>query len=277
MLYFNPKPNFLVIGKYYSFQEDLATLTKEYSDGIPIVIDWFDTEEKVEKINEAFRSVIEKFDLSNHYDDLLFLCLNKIQEIELIELELIFQSSQQARSKELAKLLLALQDHTHNGNSQIVIKTRKDTVKITDTKLNNWLTKSIVTAVGRGDLSVSDFDLRFKDATIKDSPDALNNEVLKEILSSPTINLKQQGTSLFVDFCLYLYPYLVNETAIKADKNVLFSDSQLNFYFELLELFGYLSRWNIQAENKDYMSSLLWNRIRALNPHRQGNKRRQKL
>jgi hypothetical protein len=278
MLYFNPKPNFQTLSKYFQFQYLPEILKQQYSDGYPIVIDWYYTEEAVKAIDDGFKAIVTKYGLMEHYDNLLFLCLGKIQEIEAIQYELNFQYAQKKRTKELAGLLLAFVEsplHQYNG---ILLKTLKDTAKVSDKKLIQWIGNLIENAVKEGKLPLADFEYSIMEAFFEDSVDGkqLNPLKLKTEASKTIHSPKKQEKVLYADFCFYLYQYLINETVIKANPEALVSDAQLNLYFDLLELFGYINPANIESDNKDYMSALIRNRIKTLNPHYQGNKTNQK-
>lgn len=274
MLYFNPKPNFQQLSKYYTIP-----LSKEHQEyyqahGYDIVINWYDTDEAVENISEGFMSITDKYDLSTHYDNLFYLSLVKIQENEGILDELYFQHGQKKRTKELANLLLGLSITPRKELSSILLKTLKETYKIADSKLMQALSAIIIDGVKQGNLPAGDFEFNIREMFFDnvDGVKQLNIEKLKVASNMIIESPKRREKAMQADFCFFLYAYLVNETDIKADKAVLLSDKQLNFYFDLLALFGYIEVEKIESEEKDYMGTLLKNRIKTLNPHYQGNK-----
>ncbi|HTD99682.1 MAG TPA: hypothetical protein VK668_10355 [Mucilaginibacter sp.] len=245
-----------------------------YADGYPIVIDWYYTEDSVKAIDDGFKAIVNKYALIDHYDNLLFLSLGKIQEIEAILYELNFQYAQKKRTKELAELLLAFGESSLNQYHGILLKTLTKTAKITDKKIIHWIGTLISEGVKKGNLPLTDFEYSIMDAFYVDSENGkdLSIEKLKMEASKTVHAPKKQERSLYADFCFYLYNYLIKETEIKPNSEVLVSDTQLNFYFDLLELFGFIDSSKIGSENKDYLSSLLRNRLKSLHPHYQGNK-----
>src|ERR1041385_6007292 len=113
MLHFNPKPDFQVLSKYFKFPYPPEVLEQQYPDGYPIVIDWYDSEEKVKAIVDEFKAIVNRHGLIEHHDNLLFLCLGKVQAIDAIQYELDFQYAQKKRTKELAGLLLTFRWEAH--------------------------------------------------------------------------------------------------------------------------------------------------------------------
>ena len=275
MLYFNPKPNFEVLSKYYTVP--LSQEQQEYhqENGFDIIINWYDTDESVERIKEGFEKITDKYDLSLHYDNLFYLSLLKIQENEAMLDEFYFQYEQKKRTKELANLLLGLAVTPGKELNTILLKTFKETYKVNDNKLIKALSTIIIDGVKQGNLLAGDFEFNIRETFFDDVDGAklLSIEKLKIASNMKIESPKRREKAMQADLCFYLYPYLVNETYIKSDQSKLLSDKQLNFYFDLLALFGYIDSETTGSDEKDYMGTLLKNRIKALNPHYQGNKR----
>jgi len=268
MLYFNPKPDFNKLSKYYKFSEPAETMFQQYSDGYPIIIDWYDSDEKVDAIQNRFTEIINDFGLIEHFDNLLFLVLSKIQDVEAIIDELEFQYHQKKRTKELANLLLTyFEAQPKFVNASIHLKTRTGAAKLNDPKLIQWLFDSILKGFKEGTMNIADFEYNIRERFFDDTENGkmlsktkLNIEANAKI-DSPNKSIK----ALQAEFCLYVYLYLRHETEIIENKNAFLSDKLLNFYFELISLFGYIDPNAIESENKDYMSSLIRNQVNKIN------------
>lgn len=274
MLYFNPRPNFHLLSKYILFPVSIESMEGQSQEGYAIMIDWYDTDEKVEEIDNAFKGILNRYGLNDHYDNLLFLTLGKLQEIEAIQYEINFQYNQKKRTKELAGFLLGYIEGNEDQSYTLLLKTFMGTSKVSDSNLVQWICKSIIKALIKGDMSINDYEYNIRELLFDktDKGLILSKEKLeleaKKTIASPKRNIR----ALHAGFCFYIYEYLVKETNIKPDTNVMFSDAQLMFYFDLLVLFEFINRDEIDSEEKDFMRAILVNRIRTLNPHLQGNK-----
>lgn len=274
MLYFHLNPNFQILSKYVQFPYSVELMEQYHIDGYDIVLDQIYTDEAVAEIENGFKLILNGYGLEDHYDNLFFLLLCKIQEHEAILDELYFQYTQKKRTKELASLLLTFAESPAKQYDALLLKTFKGTAKISDKPTIKWIGETIKQAILAGKMPLGDYEYRIMKDFFEETTDGLQLnsanlaiEAQKTILS-PTNKVK----SMYADICLHLYTYLNNETNIKPNADTLFSDAMLNFYFDLLELFGYINADSIASERKDYMGSLLKNRIKKLNPDYQGNK-----
>jgi len=211
MLHFNPKPDFQVLSKYFKFPYPPEILEQQYPDGYPIVIDWYDTDEAVATVANEFEAIVNRYRLIEHHDNLLFLCLGKVQEIEAIQYELDFQYAQKKRTKELAGLLLAFTESPLNQYNAILLKTDvKDTAKVFDKRLIQWIGDLITNAVKGGNFPLSDFEYRIMDSffDLNENKKVLSKEKLKAEASKTVHSPQKQERTLYADFCLYLYMYV---------------------------------------------------------------------
>lgn len=273
MLYFNPKPDYLLLSSYYDLG-DVECLQTLYAEGHPIVIDWYDTDKKVDQFLAEFELILKRYDLVSHIDNLLFLILGKAKELETAMYELSLRYQQNKRVKELAALLLTFIETQPKNYNALLFKTDlEETVKLTDSKLLSWVRNIILDKVVNGALPIVEFGLDFKDVISKDSDGTeLNIAKLNELASMKLVKPGNKLKSLHADFCLYLYQYLVNESNIKAEKDTLLSDKLLLFYFDILVLLKFVDEDRIESDPKDYVGAMLRNKVYRLNPHLQGNK-----
>ena len=227
------------------------------SDGFPIVIDWYDTDEKVQEIEDGFKAILSKYNLNSHYDNLMFMMLTKLQVMEYQAYELDLQYEHKTRARELAQVLLAFKDQNPNHVSSILIKTVTEPVKIADPQVCQWIGKLIKDAINEGGVPLT--LLGMEDSKM------LTEEQLKQLATSKIKKPSTGGMKYVADFCLHLYLYMIKETSIRPDPNTLLSDTLSNFYFDVLTLFKLIEPTTIESEPKDYISTLLRNRIKKLN------------
>jgi len=271
--YFNPKPNFKRLSKYYNFPNDVALMEQYYPDGYPITLNHIYEEDDIAKTEEGFRIIAEKYKLLDYYDDLLFLVLGKVQEFEAIIDELWFQYEQQKRTKELATLLLAFANTPVKQYNSLILKTLKGTGKVTDQNTVDWIGKTLIDAIMQGKMSAQNFEYRLMKDFFEETNNGLQLSISKlTIEAQKRVSKPMRGINArYAEICFYLYDYLIKETQYSPTTDTLLPDALSNFYFDVLALFNYVNEDEIQSDKKDYMRSLLMNRIRMLNPHYHGN------
>lgn len=269
MDYFLVYPDFDILSKYYSFQYPIEEMKLNYVNGYAIVIDsyrnqeneWFFCGDHVKQVEDGFRDILCKYDLLEHYNNLLFLALNKKYEIDQISFALEDEYLPQKRVQELAKLVLAFKTTAEGNLISLNLKTgnNDNSPIIKDQKLIGWIGKLLLDAIEEGKEPINLFSLT-GDTFLRGSTDQLK-EMANKKFKSPYVGRKKY----LADFCFYLHPYLVEQTAIRPDVKTLVSDNQINFYFDTLVLFDMLNPKQIDSEPKDYMRTLLKNHIRKLN------------
>jgi hypothetical protein len=87
-------------------------------------------------------------------------------------------------------------------------------------------------------------------------------ERIKQYANLKLVNPKNRLKKGMATISFAVYSYLEGETELKASEGVSFSDRQLNFLFELLELLKQVNRLEIDSDAKDYMRTLLMNFLR---------------
>lgn len=262
-------PNFHILSEYLSDSRSAEELHTEFANGYEIVVNRYHTDDLIKSVECRFRKILEKYDLIDHYDNLLMLALDKLNEIEKILDELCLQNEQQLRTKQLAGLLLAHKEAEERTYNSLSLKTtsRFNTVKVDDKKTINWILSIVHDGIrdGKfgsiGDIAFGIANLFFDDT---ETGKVINNEKLKKEASKPIASYKKEITAYNADFCLHLYWYLDGETAIRPDKNTFVSDEMCNFFFELLVLFELKDPDKISSDAKDYVRSLLTQRAKVL-------------
>lgn len=265
MKHFLVRPDFDIVSKYYTLQDSVELMKVFYADGYPIVIDcycnskgeWFYTDDHINEVEIGFKAILRKYGLQVHYENLLFLVLNKKWEIDQVSFALEDEYVVQKRAQELAKLLLAFKDTAENQYQGLQLKTTNSNLSpvVKDKKLISWLGSLLIDAIDQEKEPIGLLSLtgdKFLRGTI---------EKLKEVANRRIANPNAVRKKYLADFCLNLYPYLVSETNIRPDAKTLVSDNQLNFYFDTLVLLGMLNSDKIHSEPKDYMRTLLKNHL----------------
>lgn len=264
------KPNLHILSKHYEFSDTPEMWEKIRTEGFMITPNpYYNNKnhlkfggEHLKLIEREFKALTEKYDIADHYDNLLFLALSKYISIDETMLYYEEEYMYKKRSKELASLLLALKTTPLKKFDSLQLRTNTDTIKVTDKHLCEWLGKIILEAVNNGKEPVHLFGLSV-DQFIRGSNEITGNKDLNLELLMNTASMKLKaphiGNKKYVaQLCLYLYPYLINETSIRPNSKVRFSDKQLNFYFDMLTLFEMVSpKENYDA--KDYMRTSLKN------------------
>ncbi len=212
---------------------------------------YYGTEEQIQQIETGFKSILNKFDLSDHYDNLLYVCLNQLDVIENTLIQIDNDFLYKKRAKEFAQLLLFIEKTETRHYHSISFKSNTQTVKVADKELATWLGETIKTAFRPGNFPFSFLGL--EDMRMR-STEELKNLAGSNIRKPSGKPTRRQLTT----FCMLLKAYLEGESEL-TNVNALFTDLELNFYFELLVLFGLLNPEEIDSEPKDYVSTMLRN------------------
>lgn len=266
------KPNLHILSKYYKFSETPENCEKLLTEGIMITPNpYYNNKnqlkfggEHLKLIESDFKAITKRYDLADHYHNLLFLALAQYISIDETMLHYEEEYIYKKRSKELAGLLLALKTTSLKQFHSLQLRTNTDTIKVTDKHLCDWLGKIILEAVHNEKEPVHLFGLSL-DQFIRGSTEITGNKDLNLELLKTTASMRLKAPHIgnkkyIAELCLYLYPYLVNETSIRPNSTVRFSDRQLNFYFEMLILFEMISP-DIYSDGKNYMRTVLMNYI----------------
>ena len=268
MEHFLVKPDYDTIAKYYSMSESKEQFADQYAeDGYPIVIDayynskdeLFFSGDHIKQVEKAFKVILLKYDLLDHYDNLLFLILKKKYQTDQIFFAMEDEYLPQKRAQELAKLILAFKTVSEDHLVSISLKTTdsSDTAILKDKKLISWLGKLLLKAIDENKEPISLFSLT-GDKFLRGSIEELKS-IAKKTIKSPYVGRKKY----LADFCFYLHPYLISETAIRPDVETNFSDSELNFYYEVLVLLEMLPNHDrIGSNPEDYIRTLLKNEFK---------------
>jgi hypothetical protein len=246
MLLFNPKPDFKTLSKYYQFQISPEVLKEQYADGFPILIDWYYTDEMVDGITEQFTEIVNRYGLSEHNDNLMYLILNKAQEFEALVTAAIDENNMMLKAKELAGFLLAYLNKEANKVPGLLLKGFTDTYKISDPYLSTWIGSLVSKAIVEGNVPLQLMNMATDYLFIEtvDGERRISADKVLEVYNTKWQNtstyINQYQTRLRAEFCFYLLPYLNNETPLNKGDNNNFSDQQLSFLYEIMILLEFI-------------------------------------
>jgi len=150
MAYFLLKPDYRTLSKYLAFSDSPETLAIKYHDGFAIKIDWYYTDELVQKIENGFKGILAKYSLTNHYDNLMYLALSELQTLEYELQELNSQYMFKKRLQELAEVLLAFEESSESQLDSLTVKTLTHSAKIKDRALLSWIGSLLKNTIANG-------------------------------------------------------------------------------------------------------------------------------
>ncbi|WP_423149204.1 hypothetical protein [Rubrolithibacter danxiaensis] len=282
MDYFVLHPNFEILRSYLGTNTDQQydAMVREFEAwGNVVQSPSFSTIEKVEQLKEGFRELLSKFNLSCHYENLLYLTLHYYEVIHAdytsalkhhANKEFMLEEGYSEwveygeiqRAKELAGLLLFLK-RSKADDLHIAFQAPKDSVRVKDSILSSWICDTLLDAIEN---SKSNLDsLGEKALHMLTSPNGgIDLARIQEAADAKIKNPKKVVSKLIAKFCLSLLPYLNNETHLKA-VGVKYGDQQLKFLYDLLVLLKllYVKLFEEQLfkandyHPKDYIRSLL--------------------
>ena len=241
---------------------DIAQIEK--AKGVPVNLDYM-TRERFLSVSEGFKTLCSEYGTQDHYTELLYLVLKKNEQIAERYVAYWQNYNDDQTSVEVAKFLLAYKESRPTQHFHLVAKPITGSVTIKDTAVAKWMCEQIYKAIEErafpldifGEKLVNDL---FGDDAHTTAPISLDRLQATAKLNprKPTVRIKK----LYVEFCLYIQVYLINQTTLTAPDNVLLTDAQANFFFDVLELLGYINEDDIQSEPKDYMHAMFKNNIK---------------
>jgi hypothetical protein len=171
------------------------------------------------------------------------------------------------RGREVAQLLLTFKETEPKDYHSIQFKTRLGTTKVTDKRVIELVLNLLSEGIRDRNYGIGSFEWTLSEQLFDDTPKGKQLSIPKlEVQAKQTIiSHKRKEKGLLADFCLYMFKYLEVETDMRPEKTKLLPDRMLHFYYDVLVLFELIDPNTIESEPKDYVSSLLRNRILILN------------
>lgn len=257
-------PDFNRIKEYIPNSTDTDITTIQEVGGVPIYLEYM-SEARYLGLSEGLKIATETYGIVGHYEELLYLILQKNEQIR-VRYDAYWQNyNDDLTSVEVAKFLLAYKESKPNQHFQLVAKPITGSVAIKDTVVAKWMCEQIYKAIEARDFPLDIFGEKllydlFGDDFASDSPISLDRLKAMAAISprKPTVRVKK----LLVEFCLHLQVYLINHTSMTIEADKFLSDAQANFFFDILELIGYIDRDKIESEPKDYIHAMFRNHIK---------------
>ncbi|RZK43070.1 MAG: hypothetical protein EOO90_05290 [Pedobacter sp.] len=256
-------PNFRKLQDYNPLTAEQITAIEELG-GVHLELDYMDEVEYL-RFAEGLKTIATKFGLEDHYTELLYLILKQNEHMRVLYDAYWDNYNDDLTSREVAKILLAYKTSDETQNFHLSIKTFTDTVTLKDSAIARWMMEEIYNKIEAGEFPLGLFGVKIVYNLFGDefgTAKQITDERLKATANlsprKPTVKLKK----LYTEFCLYIQLYLINQTHLTIADGVLLTDAHANFFFDVLELIGYLNRDKIESEPKDYIHAMFNNYIK---------------
>jgi hypothetical protein len=248
-------PDFRKLNTFYPYLTEGQITQIEAQGGVPIHLDYMD-ELKYLRVTEGLKVALDKYELTDHYAEILYLILKKNEQIRERYDAYWLNYNDDLTSKEVAKFLLAYKTSKPEKPFHLTAKTVRGNVTIKDSLISRWMAELIYKQI-EDDIPLETFGEKIIYNLFGED---LNNKTITLERLTVTANLKPKKPTLvinglFVELCCYLEPYLEAQTHLKNVETLL-TDAKANLFFDILELLGYLQRDKISSEPKDYIRSM---------------------
>lgn len=215
---------------------------------------------------EALLKILKLYHLEDHINELYYIIIILNDNCQVLQEGQQIAYNDGQTTKEVAQFLLTLKAAKPNQAFQLVAKSTTSTAPIKNTEVAKWMCDLIYNAIETKQFPVE----LFSEQTLYNifGTDISNDSPISMERLEATSNLKikkPSNKSTLVSFCLQLRAYLNDHTNLSTPSDVLITNAQANFFFDVLELYGYLDRNKIESEPKDYIHALLRNHIK-INP-----------
>ncbi|MGM9478833.1 hypothetical protein ACS5PU_20585 [Pedobacter sp. GSP4] len=225
----------------------------------------YQTEDTYNYVVDTFEQLLEKFDLSKHRNELLYLVMKKNEQIR-IRYDAYWQNyHDDLTSKEVASFMLAYKESKPNEHLQLAVKpTLNATASIKDTAIAKWMCQVLFEKIEAREFPLGIFGEKilynlFGNDFSSDTPLDLNK--LKATATMGIRKPTKQLNKLKVEFSQFLQVYLHENTELKLPDGIMLTDAQANFFFDVLEMLGYHDREDFDSEPKDYMHAIFRNTL----------------
>lgn len=257
-------PDFNKKKEYQTNISDADIIRIRQAGGVSVYLEYM-SEADYLRVAEGLKQAVSTYDIADHYEELLYLILQKNEQIRQ-RYDAYWQNYNDDKlSKEVASFLLAYKESKPNQHFQLVAKPLTGSVAVKDTAVAKWMCEQIYKAIEARDFPLGIFGEKllydlFGDDFGSDSPIPLDRLKATANFSprKPTVRVKK----LLVEFCIHLQVYLIKHTSLTIPDNVLLSDAQANFFFDILELIGYVDREKVESEPKDYIHTMFRNHVK---------------
>lgn len=224
---------------------------------VELLIEWKVFQDEI--FPTKLKELLAENGLIDHYDNLLYILYNAYHEVWTGIQQHIDNYESQHRARELARMLLLLKDTPRHKLDIVIFKSYKEISKITDTNLTTWISETLIKAIEQGKFPLNMFGINVMEMLSDQLPPQenlpINLDKLEAVKKKQFQNWKKHIKTGKFRICLPIFLYLQNETGLKAAEGINFSDAQLEFLFNLLQLLKQIHIDQIQSKPKDYMRS----------------------
>lgn len=213
---------------------------------------------------DALLTILKRYGLQEHINELYYtiIILNDNCQVLQEGQEIAYNDSQ--TTKEVAQFLLTLKTAKENQSFQLVAKSATNTAPIKNTEVAKWMCDLMCTAIAEKRFPIGLLGEQFMLNVFEQD---ISNDLpisMERLEAAANLKIKKPSNkNHLVSFCLHLRTYLNTYTDLTTPPDVLMTNAQANFFFDVLELYGYLNRNKIESEPKDYIHALLRNHIKV--------------
>ncbi len=247
-------PDFNRLKSYFPAITNQMISDIEANEGVPVNLEHYDEDSFIE-LSNGLKTILTKYNLDDHYTELLYLVLKKDEEIRTTYNSLWQNYNDDKTSKEVAEFLLAFKQSKPNQPFQLTAKAFTGSVSIKNTYISRWMCETIYTAIEKQEFPLRLFGAKVLHNLFGSNPFDVNEISTERLEATSKLNPRKPTTKvkrLYIEFCLFIQIYLINETNLTIPDGVRLTDSQANFFFDVLELLGYLDSDSVSVP-KDYI------------------------
>ena len=255
------KPGFNRLKSFFPNITDEQILHVERSNGVPVNLEHMDEAEYL-NVSKGLISVLERYNLAEHYNELLYLILSKNEDIAERYLTIWQNYTDDQTSRELAVFLLAYKTSNPKQPFQLTAKSFTTTASIKSTPVARWMADTIYNAIEKQEFPLDVFGTKVMLDLFGDNPFDVDSISIERLEATTTLNPRKPTVrlrKLYVEFCKYIQLYLINETHLTLPEGMRLTDAHANLFFDLLELLGYYNYDDIESEPKDFMHAMFKN------------------
>lgn len=258
MSQFKCKPNFKAIRicyPYLTHRNYILFIKRYFPDGI---VEFPNMNElSPEKFIREFSQLLSDFDLSPHFDNLLFIIVQFLYDIDFTRYCTTMSEEEIDAAKDLSQVILLL----HGNNNNISkIRISKKVGKGFDLK-SDFVIEPIYNALKDfiAKMEITPFFLR-NAFNLLNTGDFIvdklheNLNLLKKVSEIKHFKNTFLDKDFKFDLCFHIKRYLKDNTDLKPEHDVMFSNTELNFYYKVLNMLGLLKEPNDPIQ---YMASSL--------------------
>lgn len=168
------------------------------------------------------------------------------------------------RTKQLAQLLMCMHETSDQKLQAFKLTTLTDTVKLTDSNLIRWIGGLIAKGLSTADFTLDELGQSVYRLIADDNgaihfDEELDYTRISYYAKKRIIRPSRQRNKILYAFLSKVLYFLEHHTDLTTSGNSRYTNSQMNFLFDLAELFGWLNRLEIDSEPQDYMYAFFQN------------------